>query len=158
MAGQCKSRKRSFELHPPVFDEPVYQEPVITGSPFPSLLKRVQAAFVDMLLPLVSMFFLAAVLPGAAEWPTAGKVALGFICLLYEPILTSRSLAVGQRLTGIRVRQHRASDQPISFLMAYCRFIIKMLFGWASYLFIHANSPRRALHDLVAGSVVVKNS
>ncbi len=140
----------------PVSKEHALLTSVVIYPPFPALLKRVQAAFVDTVLPLGTLFFLAAIIPGVAGWPIAGKLALVFICLLYEPILTSHSLTIGQRLTGIRVRQYRTPDQSLSFLMASSRFIAKLFFGWLSYLFIHFNAERRTLHDMVAGSVVVK--
>lgn len=131
-------------------------QPTIDYRRIPSLLKRVQAAFVDALLPLFTAFMLAALLPGVADWPPAGKLALVGICFLYEPILSSFSLTLGQRLTGTRVRRHAAQEQHISLPVALGRFVTKFFLGWLSYLTIHFNPERRALHDLVAGTVVLR--
>jgi len=128
----------------------------IDPTQFPSLRQRVQATFVDSLIPLFVAMMLVGLVPGIAEWPPMGKLLLVAVCYLYEPILSSVSLTVGQHLTGTRIRRYQAHDQRLSFGAAYGRFLTKVFLGWFSYLFIHFNPERRALHDLVAGTVVLR--
>jgi len=44
----------------------------------------------------------------------------------------------------------------MTLLQAYIRFITKILLGWLSFLTINMNKDRRAIHDLVASTVMIK--
>ena len=77
------------------------------------------------------------------------------VSLTYEPFLTSYSRTIGQRLMNIRVRRHGNPNERISLFNAYLRCFIKDLLGWISFISIHFNSERRAIHDLASGSVMI---
>ena len=73
---------------------------------------------------------------------------------LYEPIFTSRFCTLGQKIMGIRVREI-FSLQKISIPKAYLRIVIKIFLGFISFFSIPFSSERRAIHDFVAGTIVV---
>ncbi len=81
--------------------------------------------------------------------------AVGLVWLTYEPVLTTRSGTIGQRVMGIRVRDGHDPFKKISLLSSYIRFIVKVLLGLVSFITIHRNEQKRALHDLAAVSVMV---
>ncbi|CAN5902768.1 hypothetical protein BH24BAC1_BH24BAC1_35730 [soil metagenome] len=78
------------------------------------------------------------------------------LLVIYEPILTAYGATFGQWVMGIRVRQHKGLEEPISVGQAYLRVILKFLLGFLSFFSIHFNPSRRALHDLYSGSVMVQ--
>jgi uncharacterized RDD family membrane protein YckC len=80
------------------------------------------------------------------------------LTLFYEPVLTVYSATVGQRVMGIRVRSANDPTKRINFLQAIIRLIAKAGLGWISFVTIHSNPKSRAIHDLVAGSVMVENA
>jgi uncharacterized RDD family membrane protein YckC len=41
-------------------------------------------------------------------------------------------------------------------LQAFFRYVLKISLGWISFLTMHSNSQRRAIHDFAAGSVMIK--
>ena len=73
----------------------------------------------------------------------------------YEPLLSRYSATVGQRIMGIRVRNYNAPSQPVGFWQAYIRVWIKGILGWLSFLTVHHNRERRAIHDIAGSSVVI---
>jgi uncharacterized RDD family membrane protein YckC len=79
------------------------------------------------------------------------------ILLTYEPFLTSYSRTVGQRLMRIRVGKNDDPTQKISLINAYIRWFIKGLLGWISFIAIHFNNERRAIHDLASDSIMVND-
>ncbi|MGD1892608.1 MAG: RDD family protein [Cyclobacteriaceae bacterium] len=123
---------------------------------YPSLVKRIQAVVIDFLLILV-LFSVASLL-----FNSLGEVADGvrigvlvFCFVLYEPLFVSQmGGTLGHYLLGLRVKQHDAPADNISFLSALGRIIIKGALGWISFLTISSNSEKRALHDIVSGSLV----
>jgi uncharacterized RDD family membrane protein YckC len=63
---------------------------------------------------------------------------------------------LGNYIKGIRVRQNGATGQRINFFQAFIRYVLKMLLGWISFLTIHTNPQKRAIHDIIAGSVMIR--
>lgn len=126
-------------------------------SQYPSLLKRVQSIFVDGLLILGLMFAMAAVLGDNESVPGAvkGLVVFGF-WVLYEPLCVAYGCTLGNYVMGIRVRKATNESQNISLIQSFVRVIVKFLLGWVSFLSIHFNDHKRAMHDLASGSVMVE--
>lgn len=124
---------------------------------FPTLSDRVQSTFIDSLFIVALMFISASSLDKYENAPDWIRIALFFgIWAIYEPLFTTLGGTIGNRLKGIRVRSHQAPSKRINFLQAFLRFIVKMALGWISFLTIHSNKERRAIHDMAAGSVMVK--
>jgi uncharacterized RDD family membrane protein YckC len=78
------------------------------------------------------------------------------ICFVYEPLSTTLGSTLGNYIKGIRVRQNNDTGQRINILQAILRYPTKVLLGWISFLTIHSNPKRRAIHDIISGSVVIK--
>jgi uncharacterized RDD family membrane protein YckC len=122
---------------------------------YPSILRRYIASSIDVILVLSALIVFGYMYQGdAGIHLTIGMWIGAFIILSYEPILTSKLCTLGQRITGISIRNSESRGR-ISFLNAYLRTIIKLLLGIVSFVSIPITRKRRALHDFVARSVVV---
>jgi uncharacterized RDD family membrane protein YckC len=78
------------------------------------------------------------------------------IWCIYEPVCTTLGATLGNYLMKIRVRQENARGKKINLPQAFVRFIFKFVLGWLSFLTIHFNEERRAIHDMIAGSVMLE--
>lgn len=76
--------------------------------------------------------------------------------VLYEPIFMTLGATFGNYRNGIRVRKNSDYSQKINIFQALTRFFFKVVLGWVSLLFILMNKKGRALHDIISGSVILK--
>lgn len=129
----------------------------MTENIYPGVFDRVKAIVTDGIILLIFMFVTSSVFSGFESVPDFARVfAFVFIFLLYDPLLTSFwGGTIGHRLIGIRVRKERDEQRNISFPLAVLRYIVKATLGWISLLTISGNKKGKAIHDYVAGSVVV---
>ena len=136
-------------------EEPEVISPVITKDIiYPSLLKRVQSTFIDGILTFIFTGLLV-VLASAINDDNVGlKIAAIIIGISYDPLMMAFSRSIGQRITGMKVIT-ADSGEAISLFAAYIRYIIKAMLGWLSFVTMHSNTQRRAIHDLAANSVVI---
>jgi len=124
---------------------------------YPQLSERVQSTLIDTLFIIILMFVWAAVLDKMKDPPDWLRIAMFFaIWLVYEPVCTSLGCTIGNYMKGIRVRRFNDPSKRINIFQALLRYIIKVLLGWLSFLTIGTNPQRRAIHDIVAGSVTIK--
>jgi len=135
-------------------------EPLLTTdleTEYPALSDRVQSTFIDVLFILILMFISASILDRYENAPDWIRIALFFgLWAVYEPLCTSLGATIGNLIKGIRVRRVNDVHKPINFFQAFIRYIIKAALGWLSFITIHSNADRRAIHDLAAGSVMIK--
>jgi uncharacterized RDD family membrane protein YckC len=132
-------------------------ENVTSNKVYPSLSDRIQSAFIDAVLIIVLMFIATTVLDKYENAPDWIRIVLFFgLWAVYEPLCTSLGCTLGNYMKGIRVRRYTNESKRINFFAAFVRYCIKMLLGWISFISIHFNPERRALHDFVVGSVMVK--
>jgi uncharacterized RDD family membrane protein YckC len=75
---------------------------------------------------------------------------------IYEPLAITMGGTVGNYLMKIRVKDNSDRLKRINLLQSYMRFGIKFLLGWISFLTMHSNKERRAIHDFAAGSVMTE--
>ena len=136
-------------------------EEISTDNPqqteYPLLVDRIQSSFIDLVLIVIMMFVFASILDKyehVADWVRI-VLFLG-LWAAYEPVCTSLGCTVGNYIKGIRVRQHDGVTKRINIFQALIRYVVKIALGWASFLTIHSNDERRAIHDLMAGSVMIK--
>jgi len=124
---------------------------------YPYLGDRVQSTFIDTVLLIVLMFIFSAILDRYNQVPDWVRMAM-FVGLfvIYEPVCMTFGCTVGNYVKGIRVRKVSDSSKRINILQAYLRYPVKVLLGWMSFLTINSNAQRRAIHDIVSGSVMVK--
>jgi len=125
---------------------------------YPLLGDRVQSTFIDMLIIVFSMFIFASLLERIKDVPDWVRMSLFvFIWVVYEPLCTSLGCTIGNYIKGIRVRRYNNVDERINFFQALIRYVVKCCLGWISFVTIHGNKERRAIHDLFAGSVMIKH-
>jgi uncharacterized RDD family membrane protein YckC len=124
---------------------------------YPSLSDRIQSTFIDTISIILMMFIFSSVLENLQNVSDWIRIFL-FIALwiLYDPLCTSLGCTIGNYVKGIRVRQREDHSMRINFFQALIRYILKIFLGWLSFLTVYSNVERRALHDIVVGSVVVK--
>jgi uncharacterized RDD family membrane protein YckC len=124
---------------------------------YPLLMDRFQSTFIDTILIIILMFAFASVLdkfPNVPDWVRI--VMFVGLFIVYEPLCMTIGATLGNYVKGIRVRKNSDSTKRINFFQAIIRYPIKVLLGWISFLTIHTNPQRRAIHDLVSGSVMIK--
>jgi len=103
------------------------------------------------------MFILSSVIENFATLSNAVRILLFFVLwAIYEPLATTLGFTLGNYIAGIRVRNFKNINMKIDFFRSFIRFIIKVVLGWLSLITIFSNKERRALHDLVSGSVMIK--
>jgi uncharacterized RDD family membrane protein YckC len=124
---------------------------------YPELKTRIQSAFIDTIFIVVLMFVFSGVLDKMANPPDWLRVAMFLtIWLVYEPLFTILGGTIGNRLNGIRVRKSNDLHATINILQSLLRYVLKLALGWLSFLTIHSSPGRRSIHDLAAGSVMIK--
>lgn len=124
---------------------------------YPTLSDRVQSTFIDTVFIIVLMFVFASVLERYDNSPDWIRIALFFgIWGIYEPVCTTLGFTIGNYVKRIRVRRVADTTKRINIVQAFFRYVLKALLGWISFLTIHSNPQRRAIHDLAVGSVMIK--
>jgi uncharacterized RDD family membrane protein YckC len=124
---------------------------------YPSLLKRMQSSFIDLIFLVLMMLVFSMILDnfgGTPDWVRMLLFVLIFVA--YEPLLTAIGFTIGNYLMGIRVRRESDPSKRIHLGQSLLRYPIKCTLGWLSFVTIHSNPQKRAIHDLVAGSVMIK--
>jgi len=124
---------------------------------YPLLGDRIQSTFIDTMLMVILMFVFAEILEHFDNVPDWVRIVL-FISLwgVYEPLGTTLGCTLGNYIKNIRVRQAGDPEERINFFQALLRYALKILLGWLSFLTIHSNKERRAIHDFAAGSVMIR--
>lgn len=124
---------------------------------YPLLSERIQSTFIDTVFIVILMFIFASVLDRFENVPDGVRITLFvLVWIVYDPVCTSLGFTLGNYIKGLRVRQHENVDKKINVFQAVLRYLIKIFLGWISFLTINTNKEKRALHDFVAGSVVIK--
>ncbi len=124
---------------------------------YPQLTDRVQSTFIDTMLIIVLMFVFANLLEKFENVPDWVRIAMfAGLFLIYEPLCMTVGFTLGNFIKGIRVRKYSDSSKRINFLQAIVRYPVKVILGWISFLTINSNPKRRAIHDLLSGSVMIK--
>lgn len=132
-------------------------QPAGKQNDYPLLSDRVQSSFIDTILIVILMFVFASWLDRYENAPDWIRIALFFgLWAVYEPLCTTLGGTLGNHVKGIRVRRHSDADRKINFFQAFVRYILKISLGWISFLTIHSNAERRAIHDIVAQSVMIR--
>jgi cytochrome bd-type quinol oxidase subunit 2 len=124
---------------------------------YPLLLDRIQSSFIDMFFIILAMFAFASVLDhfdNVPDWVRIGLFAGVFV--VYEPFCMVFGCTLGNYLKGIRVRNNDDTTKRITLFQSLLRYPLKIALGWLSFLTIHGNPKKRAVHDLASGSVMIK--
>ncbi|MFN0035328.1 MAG: RDD family protein [Saprospiraceae bacterium] len=124
---------------------------------YPSLTTRFKSILIDTTIVFIGGAYLASVIfekMGEVPnwWRVAALIGLFFV---YEPVSQTLGCSLGNYVSGIRVRKASDETQRINILQAAVRFVLKLGLGWVSFLTIHSNPKRQAIHDTVAGTVMI---
>lgn len=129
----------------------------MTSRAVPGISIRVRAMVIDTIALLVFMFFATYLFSLFEKVPDNAKmIAVVFIFFLYDPIFTSSfGGTLGHLMMGIRVKREMDPSRNIWFHWAILRFIVKAIVGIVSLIIVTTNKQGKAMHDYVAGSIVV---
>lgn len=139
---------------------------VATDRQYGGFWQRVAAALVDgLILGLVGGAVSAAtgldlLTTDPERLDPVGQVVSFLVGFLYEAGLTASAMqaTLGKRAVGLRVVS--ADGQRLSFLHSTGRFFAKLLSGalfLVGWLMVAFTDRKRGLHDMMAGTLVVKD-
>ena len=124
---------------------------------YPPLTDRIQSTFIDTMLIIILMFVFSNILERYEHVPDWVRIVLfSFLFLVYEPLCMTIGCTLGNYIKNIRVRKFSDTTKKINIIEALLRYPIKVMLGWVSFLTINSNPKRRAIHDLISGSVMIK--
>jgi uncharacterized RDD family membrane protein YckC len=123
---------------------------------YPFLIERIQSILIDSVLIVACMIIFSDILSNLKNVPDWLRAVLLIALFLYEPIATTFGGTIGNNIKSIRVRKNSDSTKRINIFQALIRYFIKLLFGWLSFITIFSSSKKRALHDILSGTVMVK--
>ena len=124
---------------------------------YPQLSERIQSTFIDTLLIIALMFLSANLLDKFNNVPDEVRIAIFVgLWIVYEPLCMTIGCTLGNYIKGIRVKKYSNTTKRINIFQAIIRYALKILLGWISFLTINTNPKRRAIHDLISGSVMIK--
>lgn len=123
---------------------------------YPSITRRYLSSLIDGLFIASMLIVVAYLFQNDNELATNAKIALVLLLVfVYEPLCTSKLCTIGQRTMGIRVRDFK-NHTRIPLHKAYLRIITKIVLGFISLISILFSDDRRAIHDFLAGSIVLE--
>ncbi|WP_299800596.1 RDD family protein [uncultured Maribacter sp.] len=122
------------------------------------LPERIKAAVIDGILLIVAMYAVSEILSLFENVPNYVRISIAVLLfLLYDPIFTSQfGGTIGHSYSKIMVKKDAITEQNINLVPALFRFLIKFSLGWVSLLTVTGNQKKKALHDLVVNSVVLR--
>ena len=128
----------------------------MTNIPYPRLIKRVRAVLIDSVFVPVAMFSTLIIGDALGVTQTFGKAMLLVIpVFIFEPALVAfTGGTVGHHLMKIRITRLDGKSN-INIFAATVRFLVKLFLGWLSFIFVLTTKKHQAVHDLLAGSLVV---
>lgn len=126
---------------------------------YANLLDRVKAAVVDSIIIIAMMFAATEILALFDNVPNFVRIVIFiFIFILYEPLFISLyGATIGHSKIGVSVRKDSDITKKVSFPVAVIRFLVKAFLGTFSLFTVTGNDKRKAIHDYVANSVVIKD-
>ncbi|MEM6343246.1 MAG: RDD family protein [Bacteroidota bacterium] len=125
---------------------------------FPSLKERVQAVLLDGFIILFIAFICFSGLDslGFADSPLKAPLFI-LLFVFYDPLMVAfAGGTIGHKMSNLEVKRSENHEKNINLLLAILRFASKTLLGWISLLTITGNVEKRAIHDFVGMSVVLK--
>ena len=124
---------------------------------YASVLPRVKAAIFDSLIILLFMIIITFIFNKIEALHENYRIAAFlFVFVFYDPIFTSfTGGTIGHKLTGVQVKRQSDTLKNVIFPLALIRFLSKVLLGWLSLIIVTVSEKNRAVHDFIAGSVVL---
>ncbi len=120
---------------------------------FPNLFRRYVASLIDVVV-VIALVGIIGNLPITETQNIPPIVIILVVLVAYEPILSAFSCTIGQFVMRIRVR--RSQDRlRIGLGRAVTRTFAKYMLGAASFLTMPKQREKRAMHDLLAGTLML---
>lgn len=124
---------------------------------YPPIFLRVKAAVIDAVLIMMLMYTATVIFSRLEIINSIVKmVTFVFIFMLYEPLMVRfLGASLGHLFCDLKVGKDNENHTNLSLPVAIIRFLIKSTLGWLSLLSISGDSKKRAIHDILAKSVVI---
>ena len=118
---------------------------------------RVKAIVSDWIVLLILMFGISFAFNKIENVESNMRIAAFiFVFVLYDPLFTSLfGGTIGHKMNGLCVKRASNHEKNILFPIAVLRFLGKSALGTISLLTAPGNQEGRAIHDLIAGSIVL---
>ncbi|PXY47174.1 RDD family protein [Flavobacterium hydrophilum] len=123
---------------------------------YPFVLERIQSILIDSVLIIACMIIFSDILSNFKNVPDWLRAILLIALFLYEPIMTTFGGTIGNNIKKIRVRKNSNENESINIFQALVRYTFKLLFGWLSFISIFSSTKKRAIHDILSGTVMIK--
>ncbi len=123
---------------------------------YPSLLNRIKSTTIDSLILIACMFLFTEILGMFENVPNWVKIMLFTSLLTYEPLCTTFGATIGNDKMNLRVRKNSDNTKRINLFQAFIRYFFKIILGWLSFITIFSSEKKRAIHDLISGSVMIE--
>jgi len=129
----------------------------MTEIKYPGISDRVKAVIMDSVVLIIFIIIITYILSSFENVPNNIRlISFVFVFGLYDPLFTTLfGGTIGHMMNGLSVRRDKNHSEKIMFHSAIIRFIVKAILGWISLLTVSSNDKRKAIHDLIVGSVVV---
>lgn len=124
---------------------------------YASLATRIKGLVIDSIVILIFIFIGSLILSLFNHVHDAIKISLFlFIFFFYDPLFTSLfGATIGHMFIAVRVKRNDDETKNLTLPVAFLRFVVKTSLGWISFLTISKSKKHRAIHDMVANSVVI---
>lgn len=104
---------------------------------------------------MLALFILIPYIIGDGENTLALRIYITIVLVfIYEPLFTSKLCTLGQKITGIRVRNYQNYNN-IGYFAALYRYLLKGILGFISLFSIVFSKDKRAIHDFAVDSIVI---
>ena len=123
---------------------------------YPFMLERIQSILIDSVLIIACMILISDILSNFKNVPDWLRAVLLILIFLYEPIMTTFGGTIGNNIKRLRVRKNSDETQSINLFQAIIRYFFKLLLGWLSFITIFSSNKKRAVHDIISGTVMIK--
>ena len=121
-----------------------------------TLLDRTKSSTIDILILISLAYLIAEILYHFNDLPAWLRPSLFALLFFYEPICISFGATIGNSIMDIRIRRSSNEAKKLNIIRSVLRFILKIFFGWLSYITVFKNPRKRTLHDLISGASVIE--
>jgi uncharacterized RDD family membrane protein YckC len=120
---------------------------------YPSLLRRYLATSLDVIFIVLILYVyaqssLSKTEIGSSSWPL-------LLFFVYEPVCNRFGTTLGQYLMGFRVRTMKG-HLKVPLWRGFVRLLSKYFLGVISFIKMPVHKHRRALHDIISGTIAVE--
>ncbi|WP_281649171.1 RDD family protein [Parendozoicomonas sp. Alg238-R29] len=122
---------------------------------YPRLIRRLKALWIDglIIIPFIVLgFVLVSILKTKND--LINILIVLFPIFMYEPFMVSlRGATFGHSLYGLKIITTKGNK--LNIVLSTLRFLLKIVAGSFSLIFVLTTKKHQALHDLLSGSLVV---